>query len=198
MSLNANQAKINSGDERDAIWVAFFSREIVLIILGLALIIIFFAALFFPDHSFNDSSSAIERLCKKIPDIRLFASKSDFPFAAALSYFFALAGAYVVAIFTSCAKLNMKPLQQLTQNRSTVGRVVVFFGLFLFLISPFLFEMKVADLQFSSHFFKLVESSRFFMLFWVGGVFLGCYVFWLWLFLECANFYRFFMRICNA
>lgn len=184
--------------EREAIWLAFFSREVVLIALGFVLIVVALVALFFPSDGFGGFSIAIAELCKKIPDVKLFSLRSDFPFAAALSYSFALIGACVMAIITSCSKLNMKPLVQLTQNRSIVGRVVIFIGISIFLISPFLFEMKVDDLQFSFHFFKLTESSRFFLLFWVEGIFLGCYVFWLWVFLECANFYQFFLRNYNV
>lgn len=154
--------------------------------------------MFLPEKSFGGVSSLIEAICIKIPDVKLLSSESKFPFAAAVSYFSALVGAFALALITSFARLDMRPLLHLVEGKSVTGRVVFFIGIVFFLLAPFVLEMSVGNLQFSSGFFELVKRVRFFLLFWVQGVFLGFYVLWLWLFLECANFLRFVLGVRNG
>lgn len=175
----------------EAIWTSLLDKKVIVFCLYASVIAIVILSFSLPSHFHQSSWSGVFEVLTKIPDVGLMSSNSGFPLATSIAYSFSLLASMLIAVATCFVGLNLRSLRRLVEQRSKIGRAIYFLGILLLLIAPYVFELNVGDHQLSSRFFSLVGRNRFFLMLWGQGVFLGCYVFWLWILFELTNFIRF-------
>lgn len=178
----------------DSIWFAWLSVSAVKVFGCVELGVLGVVALFFPGPMDCGQQSLLCSAISHMADVAYVASISSFPMAAAMAYAGALIGSLIFGVAVCFAKVDMEKLRDAARSKSPTSRAIYFFAALIFLMVPYLLELRVSAGQFSFWFFEAVSKERLFLLLWVVGVFILFCAFWMWVLFEATNFVKIILK----
>lgn len=129
----------------------------------------------------------LQSIALHMADVRRMASESTFPLPAALSYAGAVVLAIIVAFVTALSPFATAVRPRVVAGIPGARSGLIWPFLVIVVVSPFVLDLSVSEVQFTSGILKWIASSRIGMLLWAETIFLLMYTVSLWCLVQAIS-----------